>query len=1291
MNIIRMNHRRLIAWLLIFLLMAGGLAVLPTISFANNSVVKGLGKFITTPSINVKIKEKPAGTLFQVDGSGKETGLTGFSSECLEYHAYTTSDSDKIFSFQMSSSDWNSKDVGLTIKINDDEGKKISSAMSVSFYLKGKNLTANKEGTIVNFEFTNGHTYKVIVYGVNTNVQDPFIKGLTVDPADYYNLSWNSGEFINRIYLPQNTDKANLCFNTYDGVKLYKETVSEENELSKSPEGKYIYETENFEKANIIASFTNEDLGIRKENKYEFSFIKKDTTVPSDAAMEVVDYKPAVGQFVGMIKTKKVGRLDIKNGEADFLLKPTTRFDKYLSLGGFGGYITFKFKEPILNSETNPYGVDFIVYGNGFAYANSTAPELGNVLVSEDGESWYTLAGSRHYELMTDWNREATLKDGSKINAVLLAKKGENNIEDIAPKAVFGYADYHKCSETKDAETEYTITAKAGNPYSKEHVNNIGDCFDLSWAVDQDGKPVKLNSIQYVRVQSAVDIVNKVLGENSVEVGTLARAVTDNEAVGKTSEASSLTINGKDVLALTPVAAIEENNTKYYEMDLNDQSKATVKVSVKGASGDNISVNNEIYQSEANYTGLLKSDGSRMLRVILQNGRKEPVIYVIKCTGGGDPATNADLSSIVLTPGDQAITAEQAENNIYSFNVANNIENIKLKLNALNPNISMRVSGISGSDVELKSGIISDNISLKEGENCFDITATSTDQKTQNKYIIKVNRQTKESTENLDNLKVSFTLTGDDKHGEKGKHKEQVWIKTTAVEVPKGSTVKYLTDMMLYNAGIDFDDTDGNYISKIKGPGVGWLGEFDNGPNSGWMYRQNGKIADQGYAKRKLKNNDEILWFYTDDYKKETGYEGNWDHENSATKTDDQKASAKETVQVTAKPDRDGKAAAAVSSKDMTEALKKAMEAVKNSSKELIPEVSIVVKADDKADAVVTTLPTSSAKDIVKEKGILSITTPTGDMRFSQEALSALVAEAGGSDIKLAIEKVDASSNPVTTNIPELAGRPVFNLSAVSNDKAITDFKNGKVTFYLPYSLGANEKKENLKIIYVSDKGEQQTVEGASYDEAKKAMKGETNHFSYYAVTYNNVAFSDVTSGKWFYDSVMYLANKGIVKGKTKTTFDPNGSVTRAEFVQILYSKAGAPQVTNSAVFTDVSDNAWYAKAVNWAAEKNISKGFKGKFNPNANISREDMAVMLKNYLENIEKKEITKTALKQEFSDKGKISPYAGGAIEIMQTGGIINGYKGADGKYSFKPSGYATRAEASSMMASLFQKLAK
>ena len=82
---------------------------------------------------------------------------------------------------------------------------------------------------------------------------------------------------------------------------------------------------------------------------------------------------------------------------------------------------------------------------------------------------------------------------------------------------------------------------------------------------------------------------------------------------------------------------------------------------------------------------------------------------------------------------------------------------------------------------------------------------------------------------------------------------------------------------MLNNAVIDYV-TKGVYISEIDG-----LGEFDEGPNSGWMYRHNGLIADEGYADRKLSSGDAVKWFYTEDYTKETGYESDWDKVNNSS------------------------------------------------------------------------------------------------------------------------------------------------------------------------------------------------------------------------------------------------------------------------------------------------------------------------------------------------------------------------------------------------------------------------
>lgn len=86
----------------------------------------------------------------------------------------------------------------------------------------------------------------------------------------------------------------------------------------------------------------------------------------------------------------------------------TTKFlDGYVStgvsLGMAGGYIQFDMgSHPIMNDADNPYGIDFIVYGNAFV----GNPEAAGVMVSNDGETWYTLAGSRHYMSDTKWNQK---------------------------------------------------------------------------------------------------------------------------------------------------------------------------------------------------------------------------------------------------------------------------------------------------------------------------------------------------------------------------------------------------------------------------------------------------------------------------------------------------------------------------------------------------------------------------------------------------------------------------------------------------------------------------------------------------------------------------------------------------------------------------------------------------------------------------------------------------------------------------------------------------------------------
>lgn len=497
--------------------------------------------------------------------------------------------------------------------------------------------------------------------------------------------------------------------------------------------------------------------------------------------------------------------------------------------------------------------------------------------------------------------------------------------------------------------------------------------------------------------------------------------------------------------------------------------------------------------------------------------------------------------------------------------------------------------------------------------------------------------------------------------------------------IEKGkTTVLDALQMVLNSAGKSVTIKNGSYVAAIDGKG-----EFDGGKNSGWLYSVNGTTPPTTPAGEYILNgNETILWYYTLDYTKDPG-SSNWQTENAAPSVEGGKASA--TVTVEAKTDAQGKANANITSTNITDTLNKAIEAAKNENKdgkkEVIPEVVIDIKANSDAKSVLTTMPKSSVNDIMKAGGMLVVNTPTGNVSFDQNALKSLVENAGGSEIALTTQLVEPADNSTMKSINQLTGRPVFNITAMSGNKGITSFGNGKVTLSLPYKLRAGEAAGNIRITYVSEDGKLTTLDKSVYDEKKQQVTGETNHFSYYAITYENTQFADVKTSDWFYNSIMELAKKGIVKGKSENLFEPYGNVTRAEFVQILYNISGKSSNFKDQ-FTDVKTGDWFSGPVNWAAENNIVKGFDNSFSPNANITRQDMAVILNNYIKIIEKKEIAEINAKISFKDQNSINDYAKDAVEAMQKGGIVNGVKNSDESYNFNPKNNATRGEAATMI---------
>lgn len=188
--------------------------------------------------------------------------------------------------------------------------------------------------------------------------------------------------------------------------------------------------------------------------------------------------------------------------------------------------------------------------------------------------------------------------------------------------------------------------------------------------------------------------------------------------------------------------------------------------------------------------------------------------------------------------------------------------------------------------------------------------------------------------------------------------------------------------------------------------------------------------------------------------------------------------------------------------------------------------------------------------------------------------------------------------------------------------------------------------------------------------------------------------FTDVPEGAWYHDYVYDLVYRGVVNGMTATTYEPEGKLTRAQFVKLLACSLADAETLKTYEgkhpFKD-SEGHWAEAYIAWAKDKGIVEGVSAtEFDPEAPITREQMATIFGRYAlkQGIELPKSDNAA--GSFPDADKISEYAREFVELMRIAGILNGYE--DG--TFRPQGNATRAEAAklfSLFLSITDKLAK
>ena len=182
-------------------------------------------------------------------------------------------------------------------------------------------------------------------------------------------------------------------------------------------------------------------------------------------------------------------------------------------------------------------------------------------------------------------------------------------------------------------------------------------------------------------------------------------------------------------------------------------------------------------------------------------------------------------------------------------------------------------------------------------------------------------------------------------------------------------------------------------------------------------------------------------------------------------------------------------------------------------------------------------------------------------------------------------------------------------------------------------------------------------------------------------------SFSDVPTGAWYDKAVTYCEDNHIMSGVGDGKFNPSGKVPREQSVQALFALDGSHAVPFEALFSDVAEGQWFAKAVTWGAKNGIVAGMSAdKFGVGQNVTREQMAAFFFRYA-NYVKADTSAEGDLSVFPDKDDTSAYAVNAVKWAVGEGIISGVKQNDGSVLLKPKDPLTRAQLAVMMMKFHQ----
>ena len=347
------------------------------------------------------------------------------------------------------------------------------------------------------------------------------------------------------------------------------------------------------------------------------------------------------------------------------------------------------------------------------------------------------------------------------------------------------------------------------------------------------------------------------------------------------------------------------------------------------------------------------------------------------------------------------------------------------------------------------------------------------------------------------------------------------------------------------------------------------------------------------------------------------------------------------------------------------------------------PEVkgsTITVKPEVKNGEADSEVSAKSVKEALKNTpkgGTVTVVVSTKgaddvELALSPDAVSAMA----NSDVNLRVEtengtvKLDADTvsdlavtgKAVTVNVKENTdGTTIFDVTAGGRSV------NGNIKIEMP-ATGNGQV-----LVIVKPDGTQEIVKksvvenGKVYAEIPAGAKVKTIH--------NEKSFPDVANNAWHKSAVDFASSHELFQGTDKG-FEPNSPMTRAMLATVLYRLEGAI-ATGGNSFADVPSGMWYTDAVTWASANGIVTGTDKGFEPNVNITREQIATMLYCYAKLLGLDTSGRSGLNG-FSDGSKTSSWANEAMQWAVSVGLFKG----DDNGALNPQGDATRAEVATIL---------